>query len=81
MDLGEGPRGPRLPPTPLFLVFSKCFRNVNVTLLLYVLKSEVFIYGGGGGRWGSRPPLSEFSGSAHAGLLILEKICPLFKMT
>ena len=59
-DLGEGPRGPR---PPFFLVFSNWFWNVNVTLLLHVLKSEVFIRGGGGGGWGwgSRPPLSEFS--------------------
>ena len=31
--------------------------------MLRVLKSEVFIRGKGGG-WGTRPPLSEFSGSA-----------------
>ena len=40
-------------------MFLKC----HVTLLLHVLKSEVFIQGAGGR--GSRPPLSEFSGSAH----------------
>ena len=56
-------KGRRLRP-PFFLASSKCFWNVNVTLLLYVLKSEVFIRSGGG--WGSRPPLSEFSGSAPA---------------
>ena len=36
--------------------------------MLHVLKSEIFIWGGGGGGggigWGTRSPLSEFSGSA-----------------
>ena len=58
--LGRGRGG----SPPFFLVFSNFFWNVNVTLLLRVLKKEVFIRGGGG--WGSRPPLSEFSGSAPA---------------
>ena len=51
---------------PFFLVFSKCFWKVSITLLLHVLKSEVFIRReGGGGRGeggGLGPPLSEFSG-------------------
>ena len=34
--------------------------------MLQVLKSEVFISGGGGGM-GDSPPLSEFSGSAPDG--------------
>ena len=40
-----------------FLAFSKCFWNVNVTLLLYVLKSEVFILKGVGGGGGGLGPL------------------------
>ena len=40
-----GAKGAAVPP--FFLLFSKCFWNVNVTLLLHVLKSEVFIRGGG----------------------------------
>ena len=34
--------------------------------MLHVLKRNVFIWGGGGGGegWRTRPPLSEFSGSA-----------------
>ena len=49
------------------MLFHSVIENVNVTLLcpqcckLPVLKSAVFIWGGGGG-WGggTRPPLSEF---------------------
>ena len=63
---GRGGRGP-----PFFLVFSKCFWNVNVTLLLHVR-----IRGGG---WGSRHPLSEFSGSApgacHVIVFLAETEC------
>ena len=46
---GQGGRA-----TIFFLVFSKCFWNVNITLhvhvLLHVLKTEVFIRGEEGGR-------------------------------
>ena len=42
--------------------------------MLHVLKSEVSIrQGGGGGRWGTRPPLSEFSGSAPAEAISLAR--------
>ena len=62
---GGAERGSR---SPFFLVFSKLFWNVNVTLLLHVLKSEVFFRGcgWGWGGWETRPPLSEFSGTAPA---------------
>ena len=48
-DLEEGPRGLR---PPFLILFSKCFWNASVTLLLHVLKSEVFIRGWGGGKGG-----------------------------
>ena len=62
------------------MLFHSIFRNVNVTLLcimntpqcckLHVLKSEVFIRGGGGMVGRIRPPLSEFCGSAPDSLKI-----------
>ena len=47
---------------PFLWYFQNVFLNINITLLLHVLKSEVFI-GGGGGGGKTRPSLSEFSGS------------------
>ena len=66
------------------MLIDSIFRNVNVTLLciantltlLYVLKSEV-LFGGGGG--GTRPSLSEFSGSATA--LRSVSFCELIETT
>ena len=39
--------------------------------ILHVLKSEVSIREGGGVRWGTRPPLSEFSASAPGNFIML----------
>ena len=56
------------------MLFNSIYRNVNFTLLCIrnTLKNAVccmtqkvkFSFRGGGGGWGTRPPLSEFSGSA-----------------
>jgi len=55
------------------MLFNSIFRNVNVTLL-YITNTPTTMYAaspekwsfhpGRGGGWGTRPPLSEFSGSA-----------------
>ena len=74
-DSGEGRGGGGGRSLPFFLAFLNVFGTLTILYfasrirpqccMLRVLKSEVFICGGGGG--GTRPPLSEYSGSALGG--------------